>query len=150
MQAVSVLMAELSRLLRSESLGTVAVLNSNLWFWFFNAYSDVRNVNRREIEMFPIDLPIAVRDHGYGLSSLSTELMADFQKNSVMTQINYARHGVLTIQVFQSRASKNVIDRIDQLLAKLYELTDEEADFIVNYDIKYRLGQESEGEGLPA
>lgn len=133
-----------------ERDAAVAALNSNLWFWFFNAYSDVRNVNRREIEMFPIDLPTAVRDHGSELSALSAELMADFQEHSVMTQINYARHGVLTIQVFQPRASKNVIDRVDRLLAKLYGLTDEEADFIVNYDIKYRLGQEFETEESPA
>src|SRR5947207_63555 len=30
----------------------IALLNSNLFFWFFNAFSDVRNVNRREIEHF--------------------------------------------------------------------------------------------------
>jgi hypothetical protein len=35
-----------------------------------------------------------------------------------------------------------VIDEIDRALAKHYGFTDEELDFIINYDIKYRMGQE--------
>ena len=35
---------------------------------------------------------------------------------------------------------KPIIDRIDAALARHYGFTDEEFDFIVNYDIKYRLG----------
>ena len=33
---------------------------------------------------------------------------------------------------------------IDRVLAKLYGFTDEELDFIINYDIKYRMGREGE------
>lgn len=39
---------------------------------------------------------------------------------------------------------KFLIDEIDCVLAKNYGFTDEELDFIINYDIKYRLGQEAE------
>jgi len=38
--------------------------------------------------------------------------------------------------------SKHIIDRIDRELAKHYGFTDEELDFIINYDIKYRMGKE--------
>jgi len=46
-------------------------------------------------------------------------------------------------------------DNVDRVLAKHYGLTDEELDFIpsallrtgINYDIKYRMGRESEEEG---
>ena len=37
---------------------------------------------------------------------------------------------------------KPIIDEIDELLAKHYGFTEEELDFIVNYDIKYRMGDE--------
>ncbi|GER86002.1 hypothetical protein KDW_01640 [Dictyobacter vulcani] len=40
-----------------------------------------------------------------------------------------------------ARKSKPIIDRIDELLAQHYGLTAEELDFIINYDIKYRMGQ---------
>jgi hypothetical protein len=36
--------------------------------------------------------------------------------------------------------SKSIIDEIDRILAKHYGFTDEELDFIINYDIKYRMG----------
>jgi hypothetical protein len=35
------------------------------------------------------------------------------------------------------RLSKSIIDEIDGVLACHYGFTDEELDFIVNYDIKY-------------
>jgi len=34
------------------------------------------------------------------------------------------------------------IDEIDRMIAEHYEFTDEELDFIINYDIKYRMGKE--------
>ena len=41
---------------------------------------------------------------------------------------------------------ESVIDEIDKVLAKHYGFTDEELDFIINYDIKYRMGDELNGE----
>ena len=35
-----------------------------------------------------------------------------------------------------------IIDEIDRSLAEHYGFTDEELDFIINYDIKYRMGQD--------
>ena len=40
--------------------------------------------------------------------------------------------------------SKPIIDEIDRVLARHYGFTDEELDFIINYDIKYRMGQDSD------
>lgn len=38
------------------------------------------------------------------------------------------------------------MDRIDLALAGLYGFTDEETDFLINYDIKYRTGGADEVE----
>ncbi|MBA3248016.1 MAG: hypothetical protein H0T63_08030 [Pyrinomonadaceae bacterium] len=38
-----------------------------------------------------------------------------------------------------------IIDEIDRVLAKHYGFTDEELDFIINYDIKYRMGSADAG-----
>jgi len=43
------------------------------------------------------------------------------------------------------KSSKPIIDEIDCVLAKHYGFTDEELDFIINYDIKYRMGRDTEG-----
>jgi len=37
-------------------------------------------------------------------------------------------------------------DEIDRVLAAHYGFTDEELDFIINYDIKYRMGRDAESE----
>ena len=39
-----------------------------------------------------------------------------------------------------------ILDEIDMELARRYEFTAEELDFILNYDIKYRLGRGGENE----
>lgn len=47
---------------------------------------------------------------------------------------------------YKMRKSKPIIDEIDRVLAQHYGFTAEELDFIINYDIKYRMGREN-GEG---
>ena len=51
-------------------------------------------------------------------------------------------NGVITQDFYYVRFSKPIIDEIDKLLAKHYGFTEEELDFIINYDIKYRMGDE--------
>lgn len=41
------------------------------------------------------------------------------------------------------KQSKPIIDKIDSALAHHYGFTDEELDFIINYDIKYRMDLDS-------
>jgi len=119
----------------------IALLNSNLFFWFFNAFSDVRNVNRREIEHFRCSLDMIESTVARDLASLKQLLMVDFQAHAKLLTNNYGKFGILTIQTFQPRLSKPIIDEIDRVLARHYGFTDEELDFILNYDIKYRMGQ---------
>jgi hypothetical protein len=49
-------------------------------------------------------------------------------------------------QYFYIKKSKAIIDEIDTVLGKHYGFTEEELDFIINYDIKYRMGKELESE----
>jgi hypothetical protein len=63
-----------------------------------------------------------------------------------MLVLSYEGLGALTVQTIAPRLSKPIIDEIDRVLAKHYGFTDEELDFIINYDIKYRMGQDGAGE----
>ena len=69
------------------------------------------------------------------LARRTKKLMADIDSKSEVK-----KQGNLTIQQTFPRLSKTIIDDIDRELAKHYEFTDEELDFIINYDIKYRMG----------
>ena len=74
------------------------------------------------------------------LAELSSYLMQNLQENSEMRQMTYRKYGMMNVQVFSPRLSKPIADQIDSLLAKHYGFTEEEFDFIINYDIKYRMG----------
>ena len=128
---------------QSQKEVAISLLNSSLFFWFFCAFSDVRNVNRREIGAFRCSLdkmrPAVVGE----LRRLSGTLMKDFAGNSRMLTADYGSHGVLSIQSFQPRRSKTLIDEIDRVLAIHYGFSDRELDFILNYDYKYRMGKDS-------
>ena len=122
-------------------------LNSSLFYWFITVFSDCRHVNKREVDAFPIDLVSLsqkkVQDH---LMLLGERLMVELAANSVERHMKFS-HDTLTVQCIIPKLSKVIIDEIDRALAEHYGFTDEELDFIVNYDIKYRMGQdEVEGE----
>ena len=65
-------------------------------------------------------------------------LMENYQKNSFIRKRKDCE-----FQEFQPSLSKPIIDEIDRVLAKHYGFTDEELDFIINYDIKYRMGRDA-------
>jgi hypothetical protein len=103
-------------------------------------WSDCRNLNKREIENFPVDLETLSSEISKKLSITSLTLMKDIIAKSSLNQI-----GALKIQCTYPKKSKPIIDEIDKILAKHYGFTEEELDFIINYDIKYRMGSELEG-----
>ena len=122
----------------------LSALNSSLFYWLLNVTSDCRNLNRREIDMFPLDVKSLSHPHAEKLEVLSKELMDNFKDNSKIVTMDFKKHGKMRIQCIYPRLGKVIIDEIDKVLAKHYRLTDEELDFVVNYDIKYRLGADAD------
>ena len=94
-----------------------------------------RHVYPSDIAMFPVDVEEVLHSVGK-LSSLVNDLMDELQHNS--ERIVY---GKAEVDQFYVAPPKPIIDKIDRALAKHYDFTDEELDFIINYDIKYRMGR---------
>lgn len=125
---------------------TLCCLNSNLFYWFVTVFSDCRHVNKREVDAFPINLEaLAASTAKKPLLKLARTLMDDLQRNSENRTMRF-HHDTLTVQCIYPKSSKSIIDEIDRVLAAHYGFTDEELDFIINYDIKYRMGRDAEGE----
>ena len=117
----------------------LCLLNSSLFYWFFTVYSDCRNVNRREMDLFPVvglDL-LSEKEERFSLAA--TRLMDDFQRNSRELTMSYKKHGVMTIQCFYPRQSKFIIDEIDEILAACYGFSPGEVDYLIGHAIKYRM-----------
>jgi len=67
--------------------------------------------------------------------------MNDFKKHAQRKECNYKTTGKVVYDEFYPKYSKSIIDKIDRVLAQHYGFTNEEIDFIINYDIKYRMGK---------
>jgi hypothetical protein len=122
----------------------LSLLNSSLFYWLLTVYSDCRNLNKREIDSARLNIGKADQKIVLKLVELCRALMEDIQKNSRMLKMSYRDMGTLQIQCTYPKHSKPIIDEIDRVLAKHYGFTYEELDFIINYDIKYRMGRDSE------
>lgn len=80
------------------------------------------------------------------LERLSKELMCNLRATSEKRNMRF-KHDHLEIECLIPKLSKNIIDKIDEIIALGFNFTDEETDFIINYDIKYRMGGvDEEGE----
>ena len=73
--------------------------------------------------------------------------MNSFEHNKILNkQFIKSQNRETIFESFNPQLSKSIVDRIDKVLAKHYGFTDEELDFIINYDIKYRMGDELSNE----
>ena len=120
----------------------IAALSSNLWFWYFTATSDCRHLGNRDIDTFPFDTSALSEPDRHTLSKLGWEYVADLKRNAGTKTRVYKGTKAVDVIAFEVKKSKLIIDEIDRVLARHYGFTDEELDFIVNYDIKYRMGKE--------
>ena len=127
----------------SEMLRNVllALLNSSLFYWWLTIRSDCRNLNLREIESMPFRLEAASSSTLSRLDTLAQSLTNQLKATSQMQRLSYRDLGQLTIQLIYPKKAKRLIDQIDQTLAAHYGFTEAERDFIINYDIKYRMGE---------
>ena len=121
-----------------------ALLNSSLFYWWFIILSDCRDLILREIERFPVGLSQMQKSIKSELTQLSQQLMLDLKQHKQRKKAQYKATGKVIYDEFYPKYSKPIIDKIDHALAQHYGFTDEELDYIINYDIKYRMGKESQ------
>jgi len=124
-----------------------SIINSSLFYIWFILLSDCRHLNMREIISFPIGLKKMNSKVIKSLNSINSNLMDSYKKNKERKSTFYKTTGKVEYDEFYPGLSKSIIDQIDTVLAEHYGFTPEELDFIINYDIKYRMGKELWEEG---
>ena len=120
-----------------------AILNSSLFYAYFIAYGDCFHLSDTLVESFPILESMA---EDAELAELGRELNKSLKANAVRKTINTRDGSVIAYAEFFAAESKPIIDRVDQRLAELYGFTIPEADFVTNYDVKYRMGRDESDE----
>ena len=117
---------------------TFSLLNSSTFFYYWIVLSDCYNLTKKYIS----DIRVPKNLSEDTLKIESEKLNVDLNNNIQVAEYQYANRGIVRFAQFFPKKSKPIIDEIDKVLAKLYGFTEEELDFIINYDIKYRMGDE--------
>jgi hypothetical protein len=103
-------------------------------------------MNPSDLKNFPVDIESISNINQKKLIDLCQKLMLDYQKNKQQKEKVSKQTGHIFYEEYYPRLSKPIIDEIDKILAEHYGFTEAELDFIINYDIKYRMGKELEEE----
>lgn len=130
-----------SFLIENNSKVISAILNSNLFWWYYTINFDQFNFKDYMIFGFRFNYP-KDNDLIKKLIKLSDKLEKELLENSTTYIINSKTRGSNETITYNKYLSKSTMDEIDRVLGDHYGFTDEELDFIINYDIKYRMGKE--------
>ena len=117
----------------------MCLLNSSLFWWYWICISDCWHITNKELEQFSV--PEITNYQAKKYKKLSVEL------NNLLETTKVKINSKQSMYEYKHRFCKSCIDNIDNELAKLYNLTQEELNYIKNYQIYYRsAGEISEKE----
>jgi hypothetical protein len=118
-----------------------ALLSSSTFYLFYKMISNCRDLGPKEWRQMPFarpqpDIETLLIQSG---KALARRLHATASKRTRQ----YASGPVVYEEYYPARA-RAILDDIDRILARHYGFTEQELDFILNYDSKYRMGREHE------
>jgi len=93
------------------------------------------HIKSYELEILPVPLD-KLKLRKKEIEKVYAEYLEDLHKNSKIKKVKYAH--ISEYREYYARKSKHLIDKIDLLIKDAYGLTDEEINFIINYDIEFR------------
>lgn len=119
-----------------------SLLNSSIFYIYYSAFSDGFHLTDGMVKNFPFKESLLSNSE---IVSLADLLENDIKANSFITTRNTQKDKI-ELESFKLNASKGLLDQIDTCLAETFKFTPVELDFILNYDIKYRMGDELNSE----
>jgi len=120
-----------------------SILNSSLFYIFYKTFSNCRDFLIREVKSFPF--PNNLPDFYKRISKNFDDLENNYVSNRAVKSRKYPSGEISYYEYYPAQA-KIDIDKIDKALADEYEISANELDYIINNDIKYRMGDELFGD----
>jgi tRNA1(Val) A37 N6-methylase TrmN6 len=117
----------------------IGLINSSLFYYYWILFSDCYHLSKSDIINFHFEMP-QDKEVIDNITNLTKNYMVAIEKEAVW-QNEIKKDGTTKkYRRYFPQKCKYIADEIDHVLAKHYGFTDEELDFIINYDIKYRMG----------
>lgn len=120
-----------------------AALNSNLFWWYYSINYDLFNFKDYMIFGFRINYLPQNKDR---ITKLSDLMEDNLRRNATFYVIESKTRGRNETVTYNKKKSKSVMDEIDLELGSVYGFSEEELDFIINYDFKFRMGDDQSEE----
>ena len=107
------------------------MLSSGAWFW--NCVSDCRNLNRRDLLAFPVNIAALPETQKTALADIGRRYARGLAATSRMMPKSGKR-----LETFDYERQKPTLDEADAILADHFGLDPAERSFVLTYDLKYR------------
>jgi hypothetical protein len=124
---------------KQQELAAVAILNSSLFYWYMSTTSDCRNINATEVQKFPIHFEKFSLKEMQQLSRTGSLLMNALKRSSYLTQ----KSG-LKIQTFDYLSCLDEIRECDEVVCRIYGLSEDEKLRVMSFDSRYRFSERSD------
>lgn len=111
------------------------ILNSSLFFWFWNIVSDCWHITNKDLKNFKF---VFNNFDANKVKKLALDLSRELERTKKYVGTKQ------TIYEYKHKLCKKQIDKIDDYLKELYNLSNNELDYIKNYSIKYRMSDANE------
>lgn len=118
-----------------------AILSSSLFFWWYQVFSDNLNLKQYEITTFPIPLRGVSEEHLAFVREIYERYLLDVELNSSVRDATGYAH-IDKFKEYKLGKSFNIIDEIDDAIGNFYGLSQQEIEFIKNYDRQFRTNDE--------
>ncbi len=124
----------------------MAVMNSSLFYVWFATFSDGFHLSHALVKDFPVGKDLYATSE---LPLLAVRLEEDIKEHARLSTRNTKpdaaqkkKGHLIELEEYRMVYSKGLLDEIDRVLGEYCGFSEEELDFIVNYDVKYRMGRE--------
>ena len=117
-----------------------AILSSHLFYWYQQVYYDNLHIKSYEIESFPIPVESLTAPVRRKIEKLYERYLQDIERHVIEHETKEYKH-VTRYKEYKIRYSKILIDAMDDVICPLYGLTEKELEFIMNYELHFRLDE---------
>ena len=116
------------------------ILSSNLSFYFYQVYSNNLNWSFSDICSFTIPFDNINSEIIEKIEDLYKQYLKDIEKNANVRKVSTeSKYTMEEFKEYKIGKSKHIIDKIDRLICPLYGLTEEEMEFIIGYELEFRV-----------
>lgn len=131
--------------LKDDSVKNIigSVLSSSTFYLYYMIYSSCQVINSDDFN-FKFDIKRISSNDLLKLNKLGKEYFVDLKSNSKIKTRIYKGNFVQEKEHFKIKLSKEIINEIDMVLKDVYQFSIDEYKYIINYDLRFRMGEEDE------